>query len=376
MSFIFVNFLYFIIMNNILFTNQNINNLTKDLITILKIPVSNDENFRKYVLECKNLIHNTLVEVYNKYAPILEPSNENIMKINKKCLSNSILKIKQHSQKIVNTQKFHNPNNTQLNNFHNPNNMQKNNFHDPNIAQSQNNSQQNYFNNPNNMQQNNSQNQNNIQQNNPSNLTAFSGSNNFAPLIPLNQLNGGGIINAMGGFGSLTPSNNYSNNISKKEFSNELNERKAQMEMERKTMFNDNLQPQHNIQQSSGFNVEEWLGLNRNMQQNNNNNNMQNNENYQNNQYQSQEQQMKPFESYSPSTGGGGSSFNEAYSGRKLNDIQSKMIEEEDPKKRLEMLKNSRSEIDDFAKQYQTGKSFDPTKSPYETNKEIESIFF
>ena len=77
--------------------------------------------------------------------------------------------------------------------------MQQNNSHN------QNNIQQN------NIQQNNSHTQNNIQQNNPSNLTAFSGSNNFAPLIPLNQLNGGGIINAMGGFGSLTPSNNYIN---------------------------------------------------------------------------------------------------------------------------------------------------------------------
>jgi hypothetical protein len=372
MSFIFVNFLYFIIMNNILFTNQNINNLTKDLITILKIPVSNDENFKKYVLECKNLIYNTLIEVYNKYAPILEPSNENIIKINKKCLSNSILKIKNHSQKIINTQKFQNPNNIQQNTFTPPNNIQQNNFTSPN------NTQQNYFNNPNHTSQSNFQNPNNIQQNNqnnPQNLTPFSGSNNFAPLIPLSQLNGGGIINAMGGFGSLTPSNNYNNNISKKEFSNELNERKAQMEMERKTMFNDNT-PQHNLQQSPGFNVEDWLGLNRNTQQNNiqNNNNFQNNDSYQNT--QSQDPQMKPFDSYSPSTAGGGSSFNEAYSGRKLSDTQNKMIEEQDPNKRLEMLKNSRSEIDDFAKQYQTGKSFDPTKSPYESNKQIDNIFF
>ena len=314
-------------MEKILYSDDNLNNLTKKLIKILKIKISNDNKTVELITRCKNIVNDTIIEVNNKYGINLKACMANVEKINNKCLSNCIKKIQIYLQQIS--------------------------------------------------QQQNTQQQNTQQQNkNFSKLEPFENSGGFASLSSMPST---GIMNATGTSGMLNQQNN-NNNISKKEGRTELMNRLETIKNETTEFMRNQTQPNQD-QQENNFNVAEWLGLttsNQQLQQNNNqqNNNQQNN-NQQNNNQQNNNQQNnnQQFNSYSQSNNNVGASFDEAYIDINPNNNQQSIINETDPNKRLELLNKSRNDIDNNINKYQNGEGFNPKVSSSEYNKQ-KGLFF
>ena len=332
-------------MEKILYSDDNLNNLTKKLIKILNIKISNDNKTIELITRCKNIVNDTIIEVNNKYGINLKACMANIEKINNKCLSNCIKKIQIYLQQISQQQ---------------------------------------------NTQQQNTQQQNN----NVSKLEPFENSGGFATLSSMPST---GIMNATGTSGMLNQQNN--NNISKKEGRAELMNRLETIKNETTEFMRNQTQPNQD-QQENNFNVAEWLGLttsNQQLQQNNNqqNNNQQNNNQQHNNQQHNNQQHNnqhnnqqfnnqqnnnqqnnnQQFNSYSQSNNNVGASFDEAYIDINPNNNQQSIINESDPNKRLELLNKSRNDIDNNINKYQNGEGFNPKISSSEYNKQ-KGLFF
>ena len=82
-------------MNKYLYSDENICNLTKQLITLLEIPISkNDDRTTQIIKKCHQIVGNTMIEVYNKYGNNLDINKKNVDKLNAKCLDNCLKKMK------------------------------------------------------------------------------------------------------------------------------------------------------------------------------------------------------------------------------------------------------------------------------------------
>ena len=327
-------------MDKFLYSENNINNQTKRLVKILNININNNPETIQIVKKCKNIINNTMIEVYNKYGYQLEPNMVNAEKLNNKCISNCIKKIQNKSQV--------------LENFSQEDNYPQNNY------------QQTAYSHP-------------EQQRNPSqNLEAYTGGSggNYASLSGMPMT--GGIMNAMGGNGMIDVSSK--NGTLKREGRDEIMRRLENLKQET-TDYYKPAQPQ--IPDSTNqMDVTAWLNLGGG---NNNSSQASYTPNQNFNQQQPMQQQSPPQQqqqippqqqsiiSYQPSNNNMGSSFDEAYKGITPTTMQNTMINETDTSKRLEMLTQSRSSIDSEISKFQTGKGFDPMKSANEYNK---GLFF
>ena len=324
-------------MDKFLYSENNLNTQTKRLIKLLDININDDPKTIQMVKRCKNIVSNTIIEVYNKYGDQLEPNMINVEKLNNKCLSNCIKKIKNSSN--------------DLNNYNQQQMMQQNQpYSHPE------------------------------QMINPSqNLEPFSSgsSGNFASLstMPIT----GGIMNAMGGSGHVDNSNKYNGSL-KKEGRNDIMKRLESLKQETSEFYRQ--QQPENPTQNNNIDVTAWLNLGggsgSGSGSGSSNNNQQQSQQPMpppiNNQQQENTQQAPTFTSYNPGNNNMGSSFDEAYKmTTPPNAIQNQMIQETDASKRLEMLNKSRSSMDGDLNKYQTGKGFDAMKSASEYNK---GLFF
>lgn len=325
-------------MDKYLFGDNNLNQLTLYLIKIM-----NFKNDQKIFIDCRQLIFDEMKKVYSKYYKNLPQSQESIDKLNKKTLSNCINKFKIFEDRR-NGKCFKNPNNNQ------PSTQQP---IQSQPMQSQTNPMINHGNyNP------------NIKP-----ATSKSSTGDYALLSEIPQM---GIFNATGHAGIIAdPRYNNDKDVGKKDFMSTLQYRQELMKQERDGL-NAQLMPNNQPNQITPE-VMAFLNISnspnipqQNYQQPPQQNYQQSPPNY---------QQQHPQQNSNSYTGNSnmGSSFDEAYSGRKLSDTQQNYINESDPNTRLSMLKASRSEIDDEAKKYQSGKGFDPTQSPFENNKKILS---
>lgn len=324
-------------MDKFLYSENNINNQTKRLIKILNVKVDNNPETIKLVKKCKNIVYNTMIEVYNKYGYQLEANMVSAEKLNNKCVSNCIKKIQ-------------NKNKSQT-------------FED--------------FSQDNNFPQNPSPYSHPEQRMNPSqNLEAYSGGSggNYASISNMPMT--GGIVNAMGGNSIIDAS--PSNGTLKREGRDDIMRRLENLKQET-TEFYRQAQPQM-PNSTNQMDVAAWLNLaggnsppQQNQQQQPYNPNMQ--QQPYNPNMQQQQQQMPPQQpsmiSYQPSNNNMGSSFDEAYKGIAPTSMQNSMINETDTSKRLEMLTQSRSSIDSEISKFQTGQGFDPMKSANEYNKNL-----
>jgi hypothetical protein len=321
-------------MDKFLYSENNLNTQTKRLIKLLNININDDPKTIQMVKRCKNIVSNTIIEVYNKYGDQLEPNMINVEKLNNKCLSNCIKKIKNSSN--------------DLNNYNEQQMMQQNQL----------------YSHP-------------EQMINPSqNLEPFSSgsSGNFASLstMPIT----GGIMNAMGSSGLIDNSNKYNGSL-KKEGRNDIMKRLESLKQETSEFYRQ--QQPENPTQNNNIDVAAWLNLGGGSGSGSGNNNQQQSMQQipppsMNNQQPDNTQQASTFTSYNPGNNNMGSSFYEAYKmTTPPNAIQNQMIQETDASKRLEMLNKSRSSMDGDLNKYQNGKGFDPMKSASEYNK---GLFF
>jgi hypothetical protein len=347
-------------MDNYLFSRENIVYLVKNFFTLLNIQIEQTPKFNVFANECKEIIVNCLKQVYLKYGNKLSQTQESVNKINKKCLSNSI--------QII-----------------------KNKLNQP---------KQQTFKNPNKIVNNSSEKYDVQQHNHPSyneNTQNFMGANNnsggnYSPLVPTSQIANGMYQNAMGQLVSMneTPQMNNDNN-GRKNYAGDLQMKRDLLEKDMNSFLKSNSQEPdpnalsflNNLGQGQ-INMAQPMQNNFNQPQNNFNqpqnnfNQPQNNFNQpQNNQpqnnfnQQQNNQQSQQFQTYTD-TQNTGASFNDAfYKQIKPTDTQNALMNETDPNKRIQMLEQQRTEIDNIASQYQTGKDFNPMVSPAENNKKI-----
>ena len=397
-------------MNKYLYSVENICNLTKQLITLLEIPISkNDERTTQIIKKCHQIVGNTMIEVYNKYGYNLDINKKNVDKLNAKCLDNCLKKMKNINEnnelkRSNNTrndiqQQIIPQNNRNNNNGHrNPNEVIREMFNPAEKKET-----------------------NNI------NSFSFSGGNEYAPISNVNDsmqgMSGmsGMIMSANGKFEKIGNINPTTNNFSKKDNNENFSEKIALHEQDRKQFM-----PSQLTTQSVNPDIAKWLNLAGgsppsqygNQQdsqyggQQNNQYGGQQNSQYENqqtsNQFNNNQQFMNNLinqpqnpnagvdHHFSPSNDNTGSGLDSAFSGIPLlqqaglsnsqnnNNLNNQFNNNTDPNERLKKIQAERGEIDNIATNFQNGNNFDPTKSPYENNKKFldqeesknSSVFF
>jgi len=419
-------------MEKYLYSNDNTKLLTKKLIELCGFQLKeNNQQTIALIKNCNTIVKDTIVEVNNKYGYQLKPCQESIEKLNAKCLSNCISKMKNKRKQTNEGYQTLQPKSNQekFNTFRNPNEMLRE-----------------------------SKNPNNQQKNDMENLNAFSfsGGNEYAPIVDVGN-SSGMIMSATGKYEKINNLDPGTNNLSKKDYANSLSER---IEMQKRDLeqFTPNSPNEYSLDKATA----EWLGIAGSTQQNQqyNPNQQQYNPNQQ--QYNPIQQQYNPNQQqpnqqqneYQPGSsfiqGGGtdnvGTSLDTAFSGvssiqgsglsnqqpmtnnnnqqqmmnnnqqqmmnnnqqqminnnqqQMMNNNQQQMINNNqqqmmnnnqqqmmnnnqqpnnlsnfddsiDPNERLKQVQNERSQIDNMSSQYQTGQNFNPQQSPYENNKRI-----
>ena len=379
-------------MEKYLYSNDNTKLLTKKLIELCGFQLKeNNQQTIALIKNCNTIVKDTIVEVNNKYGYQLKPCQESIEKLNAKCLSNCISKMKNKRKQTNEGYQTLQPKSNQekFNTFRNPNEMLRE-----------------------------SKNPNNQQKNDMENLNAFSfsGGNEYAPIVDVGN-SSGMIMSATGKYEKINNLDPGTNNLSKKDYANSLSER---IEMQKRDLeqFTPNSPNEYSLDKATA----EWLGIAGSTQQNQqyNPNQQQYNPNqqqYNPNQQQPNQQQYNTNQQqneYQPGSsfiqGGGtdnvGTSLDTAFSGvssiqdsglsnqqpmtnnneqqQMMNNNQQQMMNNNqqpnnlsnfddsiDPNERLKQVQSERSQIDNMSSQYQTGQNFNPQQSPYENNKRI-----
>ena len=381
-------------MEKYLYSNDNTKLLTKKLIELCGFQLKeNNQQTIALIKNCNTIVKDTIVEVNNKYGYQLKPCQESIEKLNAKCLSNCISKMKNKRKQTNEGYQTLQPKSNQekFNTFRNPNEMLRE-----------------------------SKNPNNQQKNDMENLNAFSfsGGNEYASIVDVGN-SSGMIMSATGKYEKINNLDPGTNNLSKKDYANSLSER---IEMQKRDLeqFTPNSPNEYSLDKATA----EWLGIAGSTEQNQqyNPNQQQYNPNQQqSNQQQSNQQQPNQQQNeYQPGSsfiqGGGtdnvGTSLDTAFSGvssiqgsglsnqqpmtnnneqQMMNDNQQQMMNNNqqqmmnnnqqqmmnnfddsiDPNERLKQVQSERSQIDNMSSQYQTGQNFNPQQSPYENNKRI-----
>ena len=394
-------------MEKYLYSNDNTKLLTKKLIELCGFQLKeNNQQTIALIKNCNTIVKDTIVEVNNKYGYQLKPCQESIEKLNAKCLSNCISKMKNKRKQTNEGYQTLQPKSNQekFNTFRNPNEMLRE-----------------------------SKNPNNQQKNDMENLNAFSfsGGNEYAPIVDVGNSTGM-IMSATGKYEKINNLDPGTNNLSKKDYANSLSER---IELQKRDLeqFTPNSPNEFSLDKATA----EWLGIagsteqnqqyNPNQQQYNPNQQQYNpNQQQQPNQQQPNQQQNEYQSGSSFIQGGGidnvGTSLDAAFSGisstqgsglsnkqpmgnndeqqmmnnnnqqqmmnnnnqqQMMNNNQQQMMngnqqqmmnnfdDSIDPNERLKQVQNERSQIDNMSSQYQTGQNFNPQQSPHENNKRI-----
>jgi hypothetical protein len=385
-------------MEKYLYSNDNTKLLTKKLIELCGFQLKeNNQQTIALIKNCNTIVKDTIVEVNNKYGYQLKPCQESIEKLNAKCLSNCISKIKNKRKQTNEGYQTLQPKSNQekFNTFRNPNEMLRE-----------------------------SKNPNNQQKNDMENLNAFSfsGGNEYAPIVDVGN-SSGMIMSATGKYEKINNLDPGTNNLSKKDYANSLSER---IEMQKRDLeqFTPNSPNEYSLDKATA----EWLGIagstEQNQQYNPNQQQYNPNQQQQPNQQQPNQQQNEYQPGSSFIQGGGidnvGTSLDTAFSGvssiqgsglsnqqpmtnnneqqmmnnnqqqmmnnnqqQMMNDNQQQMMngnqqqmmnnfdDSIDPNERLKQVQSERSQIDNMSSQYQTGQNFNPQQSPYENNKRI-----
>ena len=367
-------------MEKYLYSNDNKKLLTKKLIELCGFQLKeHNKQTITLIKNCNTIVKDTIVEVNNKYGYQLKPCKESIERLNTKCLSNCISKMKNKRKQTNESFQTLQPktNQEKFNTFRNPNEMLRE-----------------------------TKNPNNQQKNDMENLNAFSfsGGNEYAPIVDVGN-SSGTIMSATGKYEQINNLDPGTNNLSKKDYASSLSER---IEMQKRDLeqFTPNSPNEYSLDKATA----EWLGIagsteenqqyNPNQQQYNPNQQQQNQQ--QNQQQYNPNQQQNEYQSGSAFIQGGGvdnvgTSLDSAFGGvssiqdsglsnqqpitnnnnqqQMMNNNQQPMMnnfdDSIDPNERLKQVQNDRSQIDNMASQYQTGQNFNPQQSPYENNKKI-----
>ena len=405
-------------MDKFLYSDDNVCNLTKQLITLLEIPISKkDERTAQIIKKCHQIVGNTMIEVYNKYGYNMEINKRNVEKLNAKCLDNCLKKMKNinennelkrstHENQYPPQNRMSQKNNT--NGYRNPNEVIKEMF------------------NPNEKKE-----TNNI------NSFSFSGGNEYAPISNINDSIQGGmqgmIMSANGKFEQIGNINPTTNSFSKKDNNENYSDKIAMHENDRKQFM-----PTQTNEQSVNPDIAKWLNLGGNSpqfsantqggyggqggqqggygrqqggqqagqqggqqggQQAGQTNQFNNNQQFMNNLI-NQAPSSGIDNYFSPSNDNTGSGLDNAFSGIPIlqqataggnnqnqaqfgGNNQNQFNNNTDPNERLKKIQAERGDIDNMASTFQNGNNFDPTKSPYEQNKKFleeesknSSVFF
>ena len=384
-------------MEKYLYSNDNTKLLTKKLIVLCGFQLKeNNQQTITLIKNCNTIVQDTIVEVNNKYGYKLKPCKESIEKLNAKCLSNCISKMKNKKKQTTEDFQTLQPKTNQenFNTFRNPNEMLRE-----------------------------SKNPNNQQKNNMENLNAFSfsGGNEYASIVDVGNTKGM-IMSASGKYEQINNLDPGTNNLSKKDYADSITER---LEMQKRDLeqFTPNTPNEYSLDKATAA----WLGISGSTEQNQQYNPNQQQTNQQLTNQQPNHQQYNPNQQQNEyltgSTfiqGGGidnvGTSLNSAFNGVSSiqgsglsnqqqminnneqqqmmnnnkqqmmnNNQQQQMINNNqqqpnnlsnvdnsiDPNERLKQVQNERSQIDNMTSQYQTGQNFNPQQSPYENNKRI-----